>query len=460
MKHTFFQCPVSYYSKFTFRSFLNNLSTISMALVLVLFAIGCRPPDNVTPGEDFCSAGANVLLVDDDNIPTQVKNKIYERPPAFVGVGHPDYNPNLPIVIIPFQFATQFPFNTSVTTDVIRHDFFSTGTGSVKDYFFENSWGQFNIREGFIANGVWLQEDPEFYNPGLPNTDWTTNPVLKTEVCQNSNVDWPSLDVNGDHVISYREAVICLMPAIGNGGANRPDVITISTNSGNYTIYSRFVFFDCKRNDDLSKGTDDIRYNYGTIWHELCHGMFGLTPDRYGVSGICGSGKVGKYDIMSNNCSRILMTIYDKMKLGWIRPRILGEGTTGQCYSIQASASTPAALVVLPNTSDPQGNEYWIIENRFIGASARNFDSGLPESGLAIWYVNEETDQIALVDARMWDQDPLNILYNPSDSQRGALFKYDPAAAITEKLLITANNRGRRFISYISNPGHTMYLNL
>src|SRR5205823_5480483 len=113
-------------------------------------------------------------------------------------------------------------------------------------------------------------------------------------------------------IISRHEAQICFMLADDGAGAERPAFVNISTQTGEYRISCNFVFFSCKRDDNPTKGTDDIAYNYSSIWHELCHGMFGL-PDRY--KDACGSGKTGQYDLMSDNCTRLHMTIFDKMKI-------------------------------------------------------------------------------------------------------------------------------------------------
>jgi M6 family metalloprotease-like protein len=448
----------------TFRAYATdryatNFKIAVLLMFIIVFVIaGCTRPDQASPNENYCSAGASVLTVNDDNISAAVKNTIYARPAGYVGVGHPDYNPNIPLVIIPYMLNDAFTFNTTVSADVIRTNFFSTGTGSIKDYFYENSWGQFNIHEGFIANGVMLSQTGETYGAGQPGNDWTRNPAVAQEICQLSNVNWNALDVNHNHIIEPREAVICFMRADGGGGATRPSGITISTNTGNITINNRFVYFSCKSNDDPTKGSNDISYNYSTMWHELCHGMFGL-PDRY--TDYCGSGKTGAYDLMSDNCSRKNMSIYDKMKLGWIRPRILRLGEPGRCYSFPASESTPAALILVPNYPSPfDGSEYWIIENRYKNASSRDFDSNLPASGLAIWYVKETTNSLSFVDARNPSQWANNINYSASEDQTGAIFKYNPANPVNVYSLSTENGRGIRLVSAISPEGAVMYINL
>jgi hypothetical protein len=63
------------------------------------------------------------------------------------------------------------------------------------------------------------------------------------------------------------------------------------------------------------------------------------------------------------------------------------------------------------------------VENRFQAGSARRFETGLPESGLAIWWVDETTHTISLVDAGNLTQRPGMISYSYRGDQRGVLFK-------------------------------------
>ena len=99
-------------------------------------------------------------------MPASIKTQIYAAPATYTAVGTPNYNANLPLIIIPIQFSTEFPRNVTVTTEVIRENFFTTGTGSIRDYFSENSWGQFNIREGWTSGDDWLPE--RLLNESLP----------------------------------------------------------------------------------------------------------------------------------------------------------------------------------------------------------------------------------------------------------------------------------------------------
>jgi M6 family metalloprotease-like protein len=302
-------------------------------------------------------------------------------------------------------------------------------------------------------------QDTAFYAAVSPYRDWTRNANLAKEICELSNVDWAAIDANHDHVITRHEAQICFMLAAGGAGANRPANITISTQTGSYAVHASFVFFDCKRNDDPTRGTDAIKYNYGTIWHEMSHGMFGL-PDRY--TNYAGSGRTGHFDLMSDNYSWKHLSIYDKMKIGWIRPKILVKPSQRadhqrHCYAFPNTETTPAALILWDAN---QPDEYWIVENRYKGGSPRNFDRGLSESGMAIWWVNERVDSLSLVDARNIANPPQRINYSTFDDQVRAIFKNRTGTrdeSFDMQFLKSSYNFTEMAIRAVSPEGTTMY---
>jgi hypothetical protein len=148
------------------------------------------------------------------------------------------------------------------------------------------------------------------------------------------------------------------------------------------------------------------------------------------------------------------MSIYDKMKLGWIRPRILGPGVPERSYTFPAIETTPAAMILLPSSPrTPTGNEYWILENRNKSSSPRDFDKDIPDSGLAIWWVDEAGSMVALVDAREEGNRPNTFLYSASDSQVDALFKYQDGDSLTVHSISPKTGGGLRLFRGISPEG-------
>ncbi|MFD2035967.1 hypothetical protein ACFSKL_14275 [Belliella marina] len=434
----------------------NNKKSIAlMAMYLLLYS--CDLPDQVGPDDNYCTSGASVLSLDDSNVSSEVKNRIYNPAPQtwVIHTQHPDYNRNGRLVLIPTAFPN-LPANEFVTREIIETAFFRSGTGSVRDYFYENSWGQFSLTNAGISDWITLANDREFYGQG---GDWTRNSNMYRDACQASTIDWASVDLNGDRIITPNEALVGFIIPAGNLGANRPGSVNITYNGQPYTINSSFTFMDCKRLDEPERDIRMISYNYPLIWHELGHGFFGL-PDRY--QDFSGTGRGGQFDIMSDNFRNIHMTIYDKMKIGWVKPRILlpanqriPEGR--RCYRIQASAQTEAALILYSNRSP---DEYLIVENINTEASERGFTSGYNESGLAIWWADMNSGDTRLIERKLISG---GITALPLDhvSPRGieVLLQYidgtDP-----ESITFIRNQNGQLNFGFraVSPPGTSMFV--
>ncbi len=438
---------------------LFSIYSIISFLVFFLTFISCEEPDQVAPGEDSCSGGASILTLDDSNISNEIKNRIFKphNSSRIISVDHPNYNAQAKVVIIPIAFS-ESPVNDVVTRSLIEEDFFSTGTGSVKDYFLENSWGQFSLRNAGISNWVNMPQSQADYGADQRSNDFTRSSQLKKDACERSSIDWESLDINGDRNITGNEVLICFLLPTGYSGVNRGDYISVNTNTGVYNIENQFTFFACKRNDDPDKAIETISFNFSTIWHEMAHGFF-LLPDRYGSSGVCGTGGPGVYDIMSDNCSRKHMTAYDKMKIGWFQPKILTtvqyrEDQERKCLSFPAIETTPAAIVLY---SELAPDEYWIIENKNISSSPRNFERDLPESGLAVWWSRMDSDELWLVDA----SNPSEVPTTYQNAGNDALFKYNTGQTASSLIYLFSESYSPLFVMRaISEPDNTMFVEI
>ena len=442
-----------------------NLSLV--CFISYFFLQGCKKPDQEGPADKYCTAGQSVLTIDDSKVPSTLKSKIYS-PGGVFHTAHPNFNKNGNVVVIPYA-TPDFPANTALTTQVIRDEFFATGVGSASDFFYENSWGQFKLVEKQISKVSILPK--AFFDYKYTESD----PYLMTDVCQNSSINWADVDLNKDHSITSNEVQIVFVQATGGLGVTRypknafnandpdyknlPNYITVTDNTGGiYYIYNYFVTIGCKADNDPTKSVNTLSYNSSTLWHELCHGMFNL-PDRY--TSYCGTGPTGQFDLMSDNCARLHMNIYDKMRIGWVKPKISyanfssGEpqGTNiegGNCLSMAAIENQPAALIRWLGTSP---DEFWIIENRNKSSSARNFEDGLPDEGLAIWWVDMTDGSVRLVDASNAGLSPVNF----KDQGPNALFKYAQSNSIYQALLKNKQAGAAFGIKSISPAGSVMY---
>ncbi len=434
---------------------MKKLSTKATAiLLLTLIIMSCEKPDEVPPA---CSSGKDIRTINDDLVPQSIKDKIFKPAPGstYYPKSNPASNVNGKTLVIPVEYPS-LPRNTSITVSKINDDFFSTagfGNNSINSYFIANSYGEFKLTNAGTPSWVSLIRDTAFYNAGQPGNDRTLNVQLAKDVCEAASVDWNAMDLNHDRKITGTEVQIVFLYSeptseVTKSGAARDFSFMISTKSGSFTISNKFVFILCKNNSDPTKDIDPIAYNYVTLRHELIHAFFGTPgPDRYANNPY----GTGDYDPMSNtNEGSTMMNMVDRMKLGWITPKILSYDHTPdpqKCYSFPNSELNKAALVLY---NDRYPDECWVVENRFkTGSTFPQFDSGLPESGLAVWWLNLKTEQIFIVNASKAPGRPDTVAYPKS----GALFQstkgYIP--------LYPAVGPVAFFLRKVSAPGLTMY---
>ncbi|NUM56659.1 MAG: hypothetical protein HUU46_23780 [Candidatus Hydrogenedentes bacterium] len=428
-----------------------------MLTVVSLFCMGCP-----TPGTE----SMDVRDVNDAAVAQDIKNRILWDSGAIIGKyqltdpgnqlqPNPDY-PSGKIVVIRAA-TTDWLRNTAATTGYITEIFFGSSdprkppARSVAGYYAENSYGQFKPTSGGVP--AWITLGAPLSNFG----DIESNPFFTREALRIANVDWSALDTDGDDAISRAEAQIVLLIPNGTYTTGYASVRNIilggsATPDGVFDFGTRpIVFFSLMARGAVDSTTNPIRY-HSSVLHEMNHAFFNF-PDRYDAN----SGN-GQYDIMVLDRNWMHMTMHDKIKIGWIQPKIL-NAHLGKVLRFPSSENRKAALILVKPFNDDPGDgpfEYWVVENRNRAQSAGNYDADFPEDGLAVWYVaegiyNDGHDDVRLVDADLPDQDP-DLYNNPT---LGALFTMD--AADPKRLLIDSNGEwSLLWFQNVSNASPTM----
>jgi len=118
--------------------------------------------------------------------------------------------------------------------------------------------------------------------------------------------------------------------------------------------------------------------NLGLVAHELSHLLLGA-PDMY----MDAPHRAGALSIMDISYRGVHLGPFEKLKLGWLRPRML---TKPGDYELKDVESTGEAVIVCQPESGAK--EYFLIENRWRG---RSYDAdGLEGDGLAVWHILED----------------------------------------------------------------------
>jgi M6 family metalloprotease-like protein len=381
-----------------------------------------------------CSTGTDVRNVNDSAVSASLKTQILGSPGQIISNASSLY-PSGKVVVI--RAALQdAPVNPAATTSYINEVFFGPDQSerTLRGYYAANSYANFNISAGSVPDWFTLPKKITDYVNGIE-----ANPTFLQDVLRNANVNWGALDPNHDGTIAIPDAQIVILvpnalPGSGFASTRVVNAGTVTTPTGTFTFSSRrIIIFSLKALADPQYNIDPIRALAG-VAHELGHGFFNL-PDRYGAN----TG-TGEYDMMgsANSSTWVHLTMHDKMKIGWIKPKIV-QGHPGQCLSFFASELQAEALVLVPPTSFINSPlEYWVVENRDKYSDSIGYDSDLPGHGLAVWYTSVGTfpngyDDVRLVDYSKPDEDP--DLYNNPGSN--ALFTWNPAD--TQRLLFDRN---------------------
>lgn len=433
-------------------------------IIFILAIASCKKEEIIeTPEEiitdtteitDTTDAGGilSILDIDDSNIPDEIKDMIYEPNSGtfIIDETHPLYNHEGKIVVLPFEL-TDYPWNTAATPAVIEESYFGEGTGSFSDYFYENSYGKFKMTNGGISDVVSVP---------YSLTEWWASGVNEPTyqyVMNHASIDWPSLDTDGNKIITRDEVMIVLIYPFGGSGAIRYYAIDIETTDGTYTVSNAFVLIDIKRLDDPNYDVDPILYNPSAT-HELSHGFFSL-PDRYGVTGYCGNGETGPYDPMAGGCVVLHLSAFDKMKIGWLKPKILeipAHRISGQLDTLAfpASENNEAALVLW---TEDAPDEFFVIENRHLASSALGFDNGLPDEGIGVWWSYTTGYSLHFVHALNTETLPQNQNYDTSEWDDDGFFKALPGDTTGVEIpLLNSDGVSRYSIRVQSQPDSCM----
>ena len=281
------------------------------------------------------------------------------------------------------------PSAANVTTimNAVGGDPILAPTGSVRDHYLENSYGQFTIDSTVVG---WLDmPNTEVYyangNAGLTTLTWDL--ITDGLDAADALVDFSDYDEDGD---GWVDAITFLHSGYGAEWGATDQYGTEYWDrmwSHKWTIPTWTSAEGVKVGDyNISPGLWDVAGSdpgrIGVVCHELGH-FFGL-PDLYDTDGSSdGAGNwclmaAGSWGFDGSQQYPSHMSAWCKMKLGWTAPQRLLPGA----YTAARIEDNEALYMI--DSGYPQG-EYLLIENRQLFG----FDSALPQGGLAIWHVDE-----------------------------------------------------------------------
>lgn len=317
-------------------------------------------------------------------------------------------SPKVPVVLVNFADSV---FTVGSTDEEIRHyyELYCNGTrdgqpyrghgsyGSIRDYFIDQSDGQFSPE--FVIIGPVTLEHPESYygandasGSDSNYSQFRTDAVSKaTEIYEG---EWSDFDNRGRSTASqtYVDMVFFIFAGCGENSSYVASTIWPKESRSSVTINDiKFATSACcserrantKDHVVLSTESDGI----GVMCHELSHAL-GL-PDFYDTS--YKAFGMDLWSLMDYGCygqngfHPCAYTAYEREFMGW---KSIPELTTSQKLTLQPIADGGTGYKIV---NDENSNEYYIIENR----QPVNWDGGICKMGHGLQVTHVDFNQSA-----------------------------------------------------------------
>ena len=259
----------------------------------------------------------------------------------------------------------------------------ANGAGSVRDYFRESSYNQFDLI--ITLCGVYTAPNSESYYSGSNGNANCQSLArwLAQQVAAEPDINFEDYDSNDDGVVDGFHFIFAGMGREASGG---PETIwshkwqfspAVTQNGKSISIYS------CSPEYLYSSIT-----TIGVICHEMTHayGAMDFYDTDYETGGQYEG--TGDWDMMAggtwnNNGNRPAHhNPYVKTQFGWLNPIVLNEPIT--IDNMPNTTENPIAFRINTTTN----NEYFLLENR----QKVKFDAGIPGEGMIIYRVHSQIE--------------------------------------------------------------------
>ncbi len=275
-------------------------------------------------------------------------------------------------------------------------------SGSVHDYFYAQSYGQFDLTFD-VVGPVTVNKEYAYYGMNadeISGRDMHPAEMIGEAIAQaDSLVDYSDYDWDKD---GYVDQVFILYAGYGEAQApEQPSLIwphewklssAYNNGDGKGRLQKDGVIIDTYACSSELRGEDGKNLDgIGTACHEFSH-CLGL-PDFYDTDesdGACfgmnlwsvmDAGVYGGKDF--DGTTPTGFTSYERMFCGWLKPEKLIY--SGKISNVPALSETPKAYILY---NDGNRNEYYMFENR----QNTSWDTYLPGHGMLVLHVDYDED--------------------------------------------------------------------
>jgi len=315
------------------------------------------------------------------------------------------------VLLIDFSDWTwnrDFP-SQAFTPDHYRSLLFSRGThptGSMRDYYLENSFDGFDLT-GEVHGWIRMPQTYSYYVAGQRGTGGAyphnarkmVEDAVRTADAVDPTLDWSQFDNDGSDGLPHSgddDGVVDGLLVVHAGPGYEETLNRNDIHSHFWTVVDPELVVDGVRVFQYMTDPQDGRV--GVFAHEFGHNL-GL-PDLYETDG-GGSSVVGVWSIMSLGAwlssnglpfgpnAGVRPAHFDawsKVTLGFVTPDTVTDNLTARV--LEPVEDSPEILRLWTNGED--SDEYFLVENR----APHGFDQGLPfasfvTGGLLIWHIDE-----------------------------------------------------------------------
>ena len=261
--------------------------------------------------------------------------------------------------------------------------------GSVKDYFHDQSYGQFTL--SFDVLGPYTAKNKYAYygrNIQYANGEFDQHPdELIVEACTaaSKEVNFKDYDWDDDGEVDH---VYVVYAGYGEADTGDPETIWphksyLSVRRGDPLILQDMTIDVYACSNELN--SDSRIDGMGSICHEFSH-CLGL-PDLYNTD--TGLSVVGYYDLMDagnyngGSWYPAGYSSFERYFCGWIEPRP-ADGID-EVGDLRALHLYPDACIIQPFVGS---TDYFLVENRV----KESWDSFLPSHGMLAWHINYDLE--------------------------------------------------------------------
>lgn len=263
--------------------------------------------------------------------------------------------------------------------------------GSVRDFYYENSYGQFILQADVVGPYV-TDSNAAFYGNNV-NGDYQAF-AREAFIAASSSVNFSNYDNDNDGVMDGAHILFAGSGEEAGGGADC--IWSHKWQLFDPLVYDSTIISTYSCSPEYQGNEEERLTNIGVICHELGH-VFG-SPDYYDTDYASSGGEYsgnGKWDLMSsgswngNGATPAHHNPYTKIYIyHWATPTVLDTQTT----VIMNPASDDSASFYRINTAT--NNEYYLLENR----QKKKFDKNVPGHGLIVYHAHSELNYWSIND--------------------------------------------------------------